>query len=549
MKIRYIKIKNYRSCGDIGLVIDKPDQINLFIGTNNAGKSNILKFLSILGQPDFSRVLLTRSGDQVQVNYPFTVDDFRDFNHGNKISFTVGFEPTESFQRAMMGLINSSDCYVTYEIQHHGGGYAIKPVDSFLHHITEKEARDFEARRGTTGGPFSDRLEAVIRALNATHQITFPNVEYLSEFRKITDNKELRARLNSIINFDHTTQHLSEKKDLLCAYFKEIFGFDIDIKIPSLDKEIQLVIDKKYTPLSSLGTGYQEIVLIAFIIITTPAKIVCIDEPELHLHPRAQRALLNLISKIDKQFFLATHSNHFLDYEVENKKIYQITNDGKGSVSSEINNSIGVTKVIDDLGIRASEIYQTNGIIWVEGASDRIYIKKWLEVKYPELKEGLQFTFQFYGGKVLSHYSVTDEEFVEYLNLLVINRNCFVVMDSDKEASYSIEDLRDTKQRVISECKASGIGYWVTKGREMENYLSERVLSEISGAEIKKDIYKSLDSYCAEYDPKKKIPFARRIEEKLTLADFKGGEDLEEQIDTIAKEIVRWNGKIKPSKT
>ncbi len=545
MKIKYIKISNYRSFGKGGLTIDNPERINLLIGTNNAGKSNILKFLSIIGHPDFVRMLDIGFNNQHRVSYPFTVDDFRDFIHSNKINFTIGFEPTELYKK-LLGSLSSEVMYVTYEIGNEGGGYVFRPIDSSLHHISEKAAREFEAKRGVTGGSFSDRLEGVIGTLHITRQVTFPHVEYLNEFRKITDNKELRTKLNSIINFDHTTQHLSEKKDLLCAYFKEIFGFDIDIKIPSVDKEIQLVINKKYTPLSSLGTGYQQVVLIAFLIITTSAHIVCIDEPELHLHPKAQRALLNLMSKIDKQFFLATHSNHFLDYEVKDKKIYQITNDGKGSISTEVNNSIGVIKIIDDLGIRASEIYQTNGIIWVEGASDRIYIKKWLELKYPDLKEGLQFTFQFYGGKVLSHYAVSDEEFVEYLNLMVINKNCFIVMDSDKEGVYSIADLRDTKQRIISECDANGIGYWVTKGKEVENYISERLLSEVSKKDIKRDIYKSLDSYCEEYNPKKKVPFARKLEEKIILEDLKGNEDLEDKIDIIAKEIVKWNGKLTP---
>ena len=32
--------------------------------------------------------------------------------------------------------------------------------------------------------------------------------------------------------------------------------------------------------------------------------------------------------------------------------------------------------LVDDLGIKASDILQSNGIIWVEGPSDRIYINK-----------------------------------------------------------------------------------------------------------------------------------------------------------------------------
>ena len=33
--------------------------------------------------------------------------------------------------------------------------------------------------------------------------------------------------------------------------------------------------------------------------------------------------------------------------------------------------------MLNDLDVRASDLLQSNGIIWVEGPSDRIYIKRW----------------------------------------------------------------------------------------------------------------------------------------------------------------------------
>jgi len=543
MKIKSITINGYRSISDSGLSLGNTQKINLLIGANNSGKSNILKFINMLGDPRFAGSIRTVGyKDPVQLAYPLAIEDFKDFDPDKSFRFTLEVEPTEDFKLACKDIIPYQDFSITFEIKKNGASAVISHLTNFVENISEGELRRYEEKKGIHGGSRSDRLVSAVAGLNLPKQASLISVEYLDEFRKITDNVEIRKKLNDIINYNHTTQHTAKKaKSSLCRYFKDIFGFDIDIKIPSLDQEIQLVIDDSQTPLSSLGTGYQEIVLIAFVLITTSADIICIDEPELHLHPKAQRALLNLMSNIDKQFFLATHSNYFLDFEMEDKKVYRIVNENDGTVAIEANTSTRILNIIDDLGIRPSEIYQTNGIVWVEGASDRVYIKRWLELLYPDLKEGLQYTFQYYGGKVLSHYSISDEEFSNYLNLLVVNKNCFIVMDSDLTTEWRVTDLRDTKQRIIRECENANIAYWVTAGKEIENYLSERVLSIISGKKIRRNIYKPVKSYCAIYDSNRKVQFARAAREYIAVEDIDDNEDLRQKIDLIANQIICWN--------
>ncbi|MEZ4770015.1 MAG: hypothetical protein R2844_16480, partial [Caldilineales bacterium] len=72
---------------------------------------------------------------------------------------------------------------------------------------------------------------------------------------------------------------------------------------------------------------------------------------------------------------------------------------------------------------RASDILQANCIIWVEGPSDRIYLKHWLRTIAPELDEGIQFSIMFYGGRLLSHLSADDAEIDEFISLRKINQN------------------------------------------------------------------------------------------------------------------------------
>ena len=77
---------------------------------------------------------------------------------------------------------------------------------------------------------------------------------------------------------------------------------------------------------------------------------------------------------------------------------------------------------------------------------------------------------------MLSHLSANDEEVDEFIGLRSLNQNLAIVMDSDKTADG--DAINDTELRVVSEfAKGSGVA-WVTKGREIENYLDHGTLQE-----------------------------------------------------------------------
>jgi len=108
----------------------------------------------------------------------------------------------------------------------------------------------------------------------------------------------------------------------------------------------------------------------------------------------------------------------------------------------------------------------------VEGPSDRLYLRKWLELYDSELREGLHYSFAFYGGSVLSHFSAGElDEIGDYIKILRINRHAYVVMDHDGEAG---SELADRKRRILDSLTDNYC--WVTQGREIENYLSPHLL-------------------------------------------------------------------------
>ncbi len=130
--------------------------------------------------------------------------------------------------------------------------------------------------------------------------------------------------------------------------------------------------------------------------------------------------------------------------------------------------------VCTDLGYRASDLVQSNCIIWVEGPSDRIYLKWWIKSLDTTLVEGIHYSIMFYGGRLLSHLTANDPEVDEFISLRRLNQNISIVIDSDKKSKQS--EINETKKRVQAEFER-GLGMaWITNGREIENYLDRETL-------------------------------------------------------------------------
>lgn len=200
---------------------------------------------------------------------------------------------------------------------------------------------------------------------------------------------------------------------------------------------------------------------------------MCIEEPELHIHPILQRKLLNYISEqTTNQYFLSTHSASILTTDQAYVGHVRLDNG-----ISKVNRALSAhdrCEVCVDLGFRASDLLQANSVVWVEGPSDRIYLKHWLHSIAPELLEGIHFSIMFYGGRLLSHLSADDPDVEDFISLRRLNRFITIIMDSDRSSAR--QRLNDTKKRVQSEFDR-GLGFaWVTAGREIENYIPRALM-------------------------------------------------------------------------
>ena len=246
------------------------------------------------------------------------------------------------------------------------------------------------------------------------------------------------------------------------------------MEVPTSEDAIYISMHDQRLPLESYGSGLHQLVILCAALAMHDDHVVCIEEPEIHMHPELQRKFLRFIAdETTNHYFITTHSNVFLDF-LPNVAVYHVAHDGTKSTVTHVEATAGVRNVLTDLGYKASDLLQTNCVIWVEGPSDRVYLNRWLNLTAPELVEGIHYAIIFYGGKLLAHFAAADDSVDDRVNVLRINRHAIFMMDRD--AVKPNDKLNATKERIQEE---TGVDQcWVTQGREIENYLRPELLSE-----------------------------------------------------------------------
>ncbi len=80
------------------------------------------------------------------------------------------------------------------------------------------------------------------------------------------------------------------------------------------------------TPIQEQGSGVRSLICLISDIVSAKEQIILIDEPELGLNPAAKRKLINFLkeSTIDKQFFIATHDPEFVNPKLWGNEVLSI---------------------------------------------------------------------------------------------------------------------------------------------------------------------------------------------------------------------------------
>lgn len=299
------------------------------------------------------------------------------------------------------------------------------------------------------------------------------------------NTKEVRSRFENFEEFisDHFFQ--GKKIDIVAK-------LDIYKKNNQNDETelINIYIDGESKDLYELGDGIQALIILMYkIFMCEDNSLIFIDEPEINLHPGMQRLFLEQITnnevlkKKNITYFISTHSNHFLDLTIEKDNISvflfnKVLDDDKPKfIVKNVND--GDNSPLQYLGVSNSSVFLANCSIWVEGISDRNYLKAFLKAYcrdnkgkiYP--KEDIDFTFIEYAGSNIDHYNFSKDELKEKINAFSLNNKIFLVSDYDGE-------YRNEKHRFYYSYKHENFTYKTTKPyKEVENLLSLKVWNKI----------------------------------------------------------------------
>jgi len=353
----------------------------------------------------------------------------------------------------------------------------------------------------------------------------------------------------------------------------------------------------RFVKITQWSSGYLSACKLIMQLIQSRNKIICIDEPEIHLEPRTIKRIMHIIfwlklrgensfhnlgfvenslkdwcevegrsinfskdsNKGVSQVFFASHSPIMVDIFLDFNKVcsiyefktdyeqsdildenYKITQSQKTQVSCVQYIDSDHFKLLDNLGVKGSDILQSNGIIWVEGPSDVVYIKKWLDMFAQEnncmkFNQGYHYQFLLTNGAVLGHFYVdSDVENGRLINMSTISRNSYLVIDSDAiKIDDEIKDksnFNEAKLRFESEVlrlkeKGHKTGMWFEKNNTdittIEDYFKNKEFGKGSGSS--------------------KVVKARRLVDNwndLLIEDFNSG--LSTQIENLYNMIKSW---------
>jgi hypothetical protein len=492
-----LAIAGYRSFGREPQYFEKFTKVNIFIGQNNAGKSNVLRFLhEIYSQlskyeslkleplarhlPDKPPILIG-IGEEVDLSDPknpllphsHRLVKGRKTEHDKAIAASVfGKLFAEKARISKTSLCWSLLTLPDQKDQQESWSTAAKVL---------KDQEIQEAWRMLTGMSGGGRLHTwepeVVK--NTPASIVAAKTELIPAIRQIGvkgstseafDGTGIIERVAKLQNPDVHSQNNRQGFNAITNFLRDVIDRpDATIEVPYERDTILVHMDGKVLPVESLGSGIHEVLILASAATVLQEHIVCIEEPELHLNPILQKKLLQYLTQHTlNQYFITTHSAALMD--TPGAEIYHIRlKDGMSIVERATTNEHR-SAVCEDLGYHPSDLLQANCVIWVEGPSDRIYINWWLRNTDPELVEGIHYSIMFYGGRLASHLSqVSDsKEISDFISLRRINRRGVMLMDSDRDKPH--KPINATKRRLQKEFDEGPGHAWITDGREIENY-------------------------------------------------------------------------------
>lgn len=330
MQIKTLQVNCYKSLSHLRL--DNLTGVNVFIGQNNSGKSNILDAIE-------------------SVFLPF--DDNVNF-----------FD-------------NDADYAV--EIQ----------LDEKSKQFWQTRAEILIAKRlGSKKSYFLDKLEITDHKQVAdffyqrTVRFTGQLVNNLEKIRE--DYTDLK---------NNYAENFRKLWGMFHQYFPDIDEIISSEESSAITKEIKARLKEggKVVEFSRLGSGVQRLLVSMLYLFHPRYSIVLMNEPEIHLHPALIRKLVNLLlaDREIEQIFLTTHSVIFITPN-NLKQVFRVSKN-QGQLTEvygfTTKDNIDQKRLVQEFNADNLEMFFADKVVIVEGVSDKILIRGLIDKFYDGTKE------------------------------------------------------------------------------------------------------------------------------------------------------------------
>jgi len=474
MKIIEFRIENFKGFLDSG-VVQLGAGFNFFVGQNDAGKTALLRALTLQNNNEPHRSLATAPYPTSAIGTTSTKLRF--------LADKVALIDAISGNGGYLGLNGVVDLPV-----------AIKVVTDWLKHpevdvnrtANGQYANSFPPQEGWPQPLSSEQVRAInLKAAPQPVGYQLATQHYSNEGPHIPDQLvaqfvsrlyvflperfnlgqvQARGRLALETNARNLAEVLNKlissnphRFGRLLGYVRKVFPHITNITAPLIqDTDMAEILvhteDPKLErsdlaiPLSQSGTGVGQVLALLYQVIQSDRpSIICIDEPQSFLHPGAFRKLLEILRQHPQhQYLICTHSPAGLGATADDRLfLVKRTLYGSKVMPLPIADQNTMRDVLAEVGARLSDVFGADSMLWVEGKTEEHCLPEVLRRFEPDALIGLQVLGVINTGELTGKHA---ERFCEIYCRLTA---CGALMPPTVAFVLDREGLNESKRKEI----------------------------------------------------------------------------------------------------
>lgn len=498
MKLRELRIQHFKSIEDA--IIEKIGDIDIFSGRNNSGKTAIFEILTKLrncnvypniSYSDFEPKFFTGQNLKKIMKITLIFELNNDERSEGIMKYCNGVNPNphddimksrflEKIEYSFLSFKGTTNIGLQQiSVTGADGEFAIIALrykDGFettnIHNIISQ------------GQPLTSQILENLRMVKSSSDIskrsqnTFPflffkeliNRVYLfSPFRRSArrlpaqENRNLSPDGQNLVQRLFTIKSNEEENWKSLRQFVEIALPDLgSLQARQIGKETETHFkDKKWKieiDIHDMGSGIEQLLMIAtFLISESKNSLILIETPEHHLHPGAQRTLLQFIQENleDNQVLITSHSPVFLSQR--DISLHVVTKTNEGTKINKVEELEDFSLALNELGSKNSDVLLADFVLFVEGPTDEKIFKTWAKTLGVDFNSKNIFCVTIGGSRNFDYYANSDV--LQRISLKSPVPHLFII-DRDEKSDDTIQKIKKNVKELH-----------ILERREIENYL------------------------------------------------------------------------------